>query len=227
MNSAKLARLSEETFQTQEAYKTLRTNLQLCGDDYKAIAVTSCLPNEGKSTVSLHLAASLAETGKKVLLLDADLRKSVLLGQVQVSREVKGLSHYLAGQCAFSDIVCSTNYPQLHLILAGVSAPNPSELLGNRYFKHLMKGVREIYDYIIVDTPPLGIVIDSVVAAQECDGTVLVAAANQTRRKIIQSVADQLEASNAHLLGVVLNKIPVKKSGYYGKYYKKYYGSYQ
>ncbi len=216
------AKVTAEDFRSQEAYKALRTNLQLCGDDYKVIAVTSSLPDEGKSTVSLQLSIALSETGKKVLLIDADLRKSVLIGQVQKVKGIKGLSHYLAGQSAFSEIVCATNYPQMHLILAGPVAPNPSELLGNRYFKHLIKGVRDIYDYVIIDLPPLGSVIDSVVAAQECDGTILVTAANQTSRKLVKNIANQLQGSNCHLLGLVLNKIPMKKNGYYGKYYGNY-----
>lgn len=227
MNSVKIqSSLSESDFRAKESYKALRTNLQLCGSDYKVIAVTSSLPDEGKSTVSLNLATALAESGKKVLLIDADLRKSVLVGRIQMEKGTKGLTHYLSGQCPFAEIVCTTNFPQMHLILAGPVAPNPSELLGNKYFKHLIKGVREIYDYVIVDTPPLGSVIDSVVAAQECDGIVLVVAANQTSRKLVQAITSQLQNSNCHLLGIILNKIPMKKNSYYGKYYGKYYEKY-
>lgn len=115
-----------------EAYKTLRANLQFCGKDIKSIAITSCTPAEGKSTVSLNMAKSLAESGKRVLFIDADLRKSVLVSRCQVKQAVKGLSHYLSGQCAFADVVYSTNVPNLHMIFAGPVPPNPAEPSWNK-----------------------------------------------------------------------------------------------
>lgn len=118
-----------------EAYKTLRANLQFCGSDIKSIAITSCTPSEGKSTVSLNLAKSLAESGKRVLFIDADLRKSVIVSRCQVSQAVRGLSHYLSGQSTFADIVYSTNVRNLHMIFAGPVPPNPVELLGSNNFK--------------------------------------------------------------------------------------------
>ena len=103
-----------------EAYKALRTNIQFCGADKKVIAFTSCTPNEGKSNVTFHLAASLAESGKSVLLIDADLRKSVLMGRVQVEEEVKGLTHYLSKQAKLQDVICATNLPKFHIIFSGL-----------------------------------------------------------------------------------------------------------
>ena len=137
-----------------EAYKALRTNIQFCGADKKVIAFTSCTPNEGKSNVTFHLAASLAESGKSVLLIDADLRKSVLMGKVQVEEEVKGLTHYLSKQAKLSDVICATNLPKFHIIFSGVMPPNPAELLGSRLFKDMIRLVRDVYDYIIIDCPP-------------------------------------------------------------------------
>ena len=148
-----------------EAYKALRTNIQFCGADKKVIAFTSCTPNEGKSNVTFHLAASLAESGKSVLLIDADLRKSVLMGRVQVEEEVKGLTHYLSKQAKLQDVICATNLPKFHIIFSGVVPPNPAELLGSRQFKDMIRVVRDVYDYIIIDTPPLGRVIDCAVVA--------------------------------------------------------------
>ena len=125
-----------------EAYKALRTNIQFCGADKKVIAFTSCTPNEGKSNVTFHLAASLAESGKSVLLIDADLRKSVLMGRVQVEEEVKGLTHYLSKQAKLQDVICATNLPKFHIIFSGVVPPNPAELLGSRQFKDMIRVVR-------------------------------------------------------------------------------------
>ena len=125
-----------------EAYKALRTNIQFCGADKKVIAFTSCTPNEGKSNVTFHLAASLAESGKSVLLIDADLRKSVLMGRVQVEEEVKGLTHYLSKQAKLQDVICASNLPKFHIIFSGVVPPNPAELLGSRQFKDMIRVVK-------------------------------------------------------------------------------------
>ena len=122
-----------------EAYKTLRANLQFCGSNIKSIAVTSCTPAEGKSTTSLNLAKSLADSGKRILFIDADMRKSVLISRCRVTGTVLGLSHYLSGQAAFGDVVCSTNVPNLHVIFAGKVPPNPAELLGGKSFKMAMQ----------------------------------------------------------------------------------------
>ena len=207
-----------------EAYKTLRTNLQFCGTDVKSIAITSCTPEEGKTTTSLNLAKALAESGKRVLLIDADLRKSVLISRCRVHQSVRGLSHYLSGQMAFGDVVCSTNIPNMHIIFAGKVPPNPAELLGGKNFQMMMQKLKDIYDYIIVDTPPLGSVIDAAVIANVCDGSVLVLSANTISRRFAKKVADQLKMANCPVLGVILNKVDAKNSTY-GKYYGKYYGN--
>ena len=134
MNKVKVVRTALD-YAADEAYKSLRTNLQFCGDDKKVIALTSCTQNEGKSNVAFHLGVSLAEAGKRILLVDADLRKSVLLGRVQVQEEVKGMTHYLSKQAKLSEVVCVTDIPNFHIVFAGPVPPNPAELLGGRYFK--------------------------------------------------------------------------------------------
>lgn len=216
-------------YQIEEAYKSLRANLQFCGDDKKVIAITSCTPNEGKSSVSLQLAISLAESGKNVLFIDADLRKSVLLGRTKASQQtVKGLTHYLTGQSELKDVVYSTNIPKLYLIYSAPFPPNPAELLGGKNFRSFLKAVRKVYDYVIIDTPPLGNVIDSAVIAEECDGAILVIESGVISYRFAQEVKAQLEKSNCPILGVVLNKVDMQKQAYgkYGKNYGKYYGDY-
>lgn len=219
----------KNNYQIEEAYKVLRANLQFCGDDKKVIAITSCTPNEGKSSVSLQLAISLAESGKNVLFIDADLRKSVLLGSTKVGQQtVKGLTHYLTGQSELQDVVYSTNIPKLYLIYSGPLPPNPAELLGGKNFRSFLKAVRKVYDYVIIDTPPLGNVIDSAVIAEECDGAILVIESGVISYRFAQEVKAQLEKSNCPILGVVLNKVDMQKQAYgkYGKNYGKYYGDY-
>lgn len=212
-------------YRTSEAYRTLRTNVLFCGEEINAIAVTSCTPGEGKSEVSFRLAESLAETDRKILYIDADLRRSVFSKRYQVTQEVKGLSHYLSGQEELGAVVCATNISNLHVILPGPVPPNPSELLGNEHFRQLMEKTHALYDYIIIDTPPLGSVIDAAVIAKECDGAMLIIENDAISYKMAQKVERQLERSGGRILGAVLNKVDVRAKGYYGKYYySKYYG---
>lgn len=223
INVDKLKKLDNST---NEAYKRLRTNVQFCGSDVKVIALTSTVPNEGKSSVSINLAASIAESGKKVIFLDADLRKSVLVGRYKINKAVKGLTHYLSGVNPFDEVVYSTNVDNLHVVFSGPVPPNPAELLGNKYFKSLIAQLRRTYDYIIIDTPPIGSVIDAAVVAEECDGVILVIASGEISYRAVQTTKMQMEKSNCKILGAVLNKVPMGKGGYYGKYYGKYYGTY-
>lgn len=207
-------------YAVDEAYKSVRTNLQFCGSDYKVIAMTSCTPGEGKSTVCLNLAMSLSENGKKVLLVDADLRKSVLMGRTRVSRKLPGLAHYLSGQAALQDVICVTNVPNLDIIYAGPIPPNPAELLAGKNFQTLLESLRDSYDYILVDAPPLGSVIDGAIIAEKSDGSILVIEAGAISFRVAQEVVGQLKKSNRPILGVILNKVDISKQPY-GKY-KKY-----
>lgn len=210
-------------YRTEESYKALRTNLQFCGKEVKVITVTSSMPSEGKSTTTLYLAKALAESNKKVLLIDADLRKSVLMSKCKVGSPVKGLSHVLSGQAPVSSAVCTTNVPNLHVIFAGPVPPNPTELFEKKLLQLILENLSKLYDYILIDTAPLGSVIDAAVIANKCDGSILVVGAGQTSRRVINKVIDQLKISNKPILGVVLNKADLKNS-HYGKYYGKYYG---
>lgn len=205
-----------------EAYKSLRTNLQFCGADKKVIALTSCTPNEGKSNVSFYLSISLAESGKNVLLIDCDLRKSVMLGRVTMEQEIKGVTHYLSRQAKLSEVICTTDIPKFHMIFSGPVPPNPAELLGSNQFRELIRITRDVYDYIIVDTPPLGSVIDSAVIAENCDGMLMVIESEAISYRFAQEVKQQLEKTSAPLLGVVLNKVDISKQSYYGSKYGKY-----
>lgn len=224
MRQINLERTQMLDFRSNEAYKLLRTNIQFCGSDVKTICLTSCLPNEGKSNVSFNLAVSFAESGKKVVFIDADLRRSVIVGRYKPDQAVIGLTHYLSGQNLLEEILYYTNIENLDIVFTGPVPPNPAELLGSDSFLKLLKKLRTDYDYIIIDTPPLGSVIDSAIVAENCDGVVFVIEANVISYKFAQRVKKQLEKGNCKILGAVLNKVPISNSRYkyYGKKYKKY-----
>lgn len=213
-------------FEVNEEIKTLRTRLLFCGDDKKVILMTSSLPDEGKSTLSLDLAISLSKIQKKVLLLDLDLRKSVLLSKVEAGAVEKGMTHFLSGQCALSDIIFATNIPRFHVIFAGPSVENSTELLMTERFEKVMNALRSAYDYIIIDSPPLGLIIDATVIAQHCDGAVLVVEEGKVKYRLAQETIRKLKNSDCPILGGILSHASRRTRGkYYGKeyrYYKKY-----
>lgn len=228
MQSVKLKFERDGDYRMNEAFKTLRTNIKFCGNDIKVIAITSCIPNEGKTSIAMEMAKSFAEEGIKTMLIDADMRKSVLLGRYKTEGTVKmGLTHCLIGQENYVDVVCRSNVPNLYITFAGPVPPNPSELLGGERFEAILKALKATFDYVIIDTPPLGSVIDAAVVARKCDGTVLVVESNTVSYRFAKSVKEQLDKAGSRILGVVLNKVDMNSKGYYGqKYYGKYYGRY-
>ena len=203
-------------FFTQEAFKALRTNLQFCGQDIHTVVITSCNENEGKTTITLQLA-------KRVLVIDADMRKSVMAGRNTSVEAPVGLSEVLTGLVAVKDCLYTTQCENLSIMFAGKYPPNPVELLGGPYFESLLQEARKVYDYVLIDVPPLGSVIDAAVVAAKCDGTILVISDNQVRYRQAIEVAEQLKKSGSKILGVVRNNIKKKEGGYYKKYYKKSY----
>lgn len=224
METVSINKITKKNFQVEESFKALRSNIIFSGSDIKVVGLTSCQPNEGKSSVSLNLAVTMAELGKRVIFIDGDLRKSVLLGRYRINKPIKGLTHYLSGLNTMDEIIYSANVDNLHLIFSGQVPPNPSELLDSYSFTRLISRLREEYDYVIIDTPPLGAVIDAAIIAKNCDGMALVIEANSISYKFAQKVKAQLEKTETKILGVILNKVDMTASGYYGKYYGKYYG---
>ena len=211
-----------EDYFYEEAIKTLRTNIQFAGMDIKTITVTSCYPNEGKSDIAFQLAKEIGNMNKKVLFVDADIRKSSMVSRYQVKQKVTGLSQYLSGQAGRNEIFYNTNFPNLDIIFAGPLAPNPSELLEQVSFEALMEFERSFYDYVIVDTPPVGNLIDAAVVAKQCDGAILVIESGLVSRRVAEKAKDQLEKSGCRVLGAVLNKVDVRKDRYYSRYNSKY-----
>ncbi len=208
----------------EEAIKTLRTNIQFTGKNVKTIMFTSCFPNEGKSDVAFQLAQEIGNMGKRVLLMDADIRKSAYVSRFRIKQKVNGLSQYLSGQLAKEFLIYQTNYLNLDMIFAGPMAPNPSELLEEPAFQELLTELRTYYDYIIIDTPPVGSVTDAAIVAKESDGAILVVESERVSYKVAQKVKEQLEKTGCKILGAVLNKVNIEKNKYYGKY-DYYYSS--
>lgn len=222
------------SFAATEAYKLLRTKIEFSfADDKKCrvLGVSSALAGEGKSLSSVNLAHSFSQLDKRVLLIDCDMRRPSLATKLNIER-VPGLSNYLTGRNSITDIIqtCDEQFETsvFHVIAAGRIPPNPIELLSSNRMKELLDALREHYDYIILDLPPVGEVSDAIVAADLVDGVLMVVCQNYCTRKSFSRAVEQFDFVESRILGVVLNRVSEngKRYGYkYGKhYYKKYYG---
>ncbi|HFI0671734.1 TPA: tyrosine-protein kinase [Streptococcus suis] len=205
---------------TEEYFNAIRTNIQLSGPDLKVVGITSVLSNEGKSTTSASLAIAYARSGYKTVLVDADIRNSVMSGFFKPTTKITGLTDYLAGTTDLSQGLCDTNIQNLTVIESGKISPNPTALLQSKNFENLLATLRRYYDYVIVDCPPLGLVIDAAIIAQKCDAMAVVAESGNVKRSGLKKVIDQLEQTSTPVLGVILNKYDVtqEKYGEYGRY---------
>ena len=210
----------------EEHYNALRTNIQLSGNNLKVISVSSVKPGEGKSTTSTNIALAFARTGYKTLLVDADIRNSVMSGVFKSREKITGLTDFLSGTTDLSHGLCDTNVDNLFVIQAGPISPNPTALLQSENFDTMIETLRKYFDYVIVDTAPIGMVIDAAIIAQKCDASILVTAAGETKRRDVLKAKEQLEQTGVPFLGVVLNKFntTVERYGAYGGYGS--YGSY-
>lgn len=233
IQSVELTKLNDMSSTMRESLRALRTNIQFCGDDIKTILFTSTVPNEGKSTVVMDLARSMGESGKLVLVIDTDMRKSVIMKEYAVKsilhKQIFGLSHFLSGQKKMEDVLYHTNMPNVDIIFSGRRVPNPTEILGKKYFTDLLKLARNNYHYVLIDCAPITAAIDAVLEAHYCDGAVLVISQGDISSRAVLDSKRQLESSGVRILGAVLNKVKMDASRYghyYGKYYGNYYGKY-
>lgn len=217
MNETKLTLPGVDNYFTQEEFNTLRTNIQFSGQDVKVIAITSCTMNEGKTIISLQLGRSLAEIGKRVLVIDADMRKSVIAGRNADVKNPTGLSEVVTGQKKLQDCIYKTQYENFHILFAGKYPPKPVQLLNSSEFDRIIKGLSDVYDYILIDTPPLGMVVDAAVVASKCDSAILVLGNRNVKLSQAKYVVDQLEKSGCNVLGAVLNNTSKKDKAYYRK----------
>jgi len=215
---------TEKGFLYEESMRMLRTNLQFSGGNLRVILFTSSIQDEGKSETSFQLAISFAKLDKKVLYVDADMRKSVFTTRYQIKENVQGLSQYLSGQNT-EDIVYKTNIKNMDVVFAGPYAPNPAELLYENKLDEFIKKQRLQYDYIIIDAPPLANIVDAAVMGRCVDGAVIVVKSATVSQRMVKRVKDQLEKVNCKIIGAVLNGVEMKKNSYHYKYYGDYYGN--
>ena len=207
-----------------EAYRVIRTSVQFAqaGKELKTIAITSCTPNEGKSMTVANLAIVLTQAGKSVLIMDCDMRNPTVHKNFNLSNKV-GLSSCISMGTAVADAVQETGIEGLDALTAGVIPPNPSELLGSERMQNILQRAKEEYDYVLIDTPPVLPVTDSLVLGRMVDGLILVIDSGEIKVEMAREVKNQLVHSGANILGVVLNKVRSEHHGYgYGYYY--YYG---
>ena len=192
-------------FSVVEAYKTIRTNMMfvLSDSENKRVVISSALPNEGKTITVINLAIAFSQTGQKVLLIDADLRRPTIYQRLKINNS-KGLSSILVGFCSLREAVKNVS-PNFDVLTSGPIPPNPSELLGGNNMSLLLDGLKDYYDYIIIDTPPINMVSDALVLTPKTDGLVLVARQGKTTHDQFRKAVASIEFANVKLLGTILN----------------------
>ena len=212
-----------------EAYKTLRTNMNFIfrNNKYKKLVVTSSIPGEGKSSVSINLARVLAENGTRVILIDCDMRKPMLHKYLRAQRfRTRGLSTVLSGISTLEDSVATFSDLQFDLMTAGPIPPNPTELLASEEMEHLLDLLAKQYDYVICDTPPVSVVTDAAILSQYNAGVILVVRQKYATFKQAKKTKQNLEIVHADILGCVLNQYDVSKNVKETKQSSYYYYNY-
>lgn len=236
MKTLEITRFPAPDYITAEGLNTLVTNLSYCGPSIRKIMITSRHASEGKSYVTMNLMRTLAGLGKRVVLVDADLRASGIQSNYRLrcaEGKISGLSEYLSGHCGLEDALYETNIPGAHMIPAGHEAPNPLQLMVTEKMEQLMNWLGETYDVVLMDTPPVGILADAVALAKYCDGALLVVAYRQGKQREITDAVESIRQTGCKVLGAVLNEVCFKNlsnrhyyynSKRYSSYYSKRYG---
>ncbi|MGN7938762.1 CpsD/CapB family tyrosine-protein kinase [Virgibacillus sp. 6R] len=202
-----------------EQFRTIRTNIQFSSidEELQTIIVTSSGPGEGKSTTTANLAVVFAQQGKRVLLIDADLRKPTVHYTFRTENHV-GLSNVLTRQSTLEEAVSLTSQDKLWVLSSGPIPPNPSEILGSKGMHTLIEQAKNDYDVIVIDTPPVLAVTDAQVLANQADGVVLVVSSGKTERESAKKAKELLDSAKAKILGVVLNNKKAEETHYYYYY---------
>ncbi len=205
-----------------EAFRVLRTNLQFSSFDkqLKIILVTSSVVGEGKTTIVSNLAVAIAQSGRKVLLIDGDLRKPFVHKIFGVSNN-KGITNLLLSEHKiYQDFIQKPEIDNLDIITSGPIPPNPSEILGSASMKEILEKLKYNYDIVLIDTPPVGTVTDAAVLSTSADGVILVLDSGRIEIKAAQRAKKLLQQVNANIIGAVLNNVNIKdRDGYYYNYY--------
>jgi len=231
MNALEFTAFPKLDFSCNESMNTLATNLLYCGDNIKTVMITSRYADEGKSFISLNLMRTLASLGKNVVLVDTDLRRSRMAshyGVVFQQEQHYGLAHYLASICEMNDIVYQTNIPNAYVLPIGREVKSSLQLLSSSRLQPLMETLAREFDIVLVDTPPVGVIVDGLEMAKYCSGALLVVAADRGHRKDIADIARQIQSTGCPLLGTVLNDVEFssftnRKYYYNSERYSSYY----
>ena len=212
-------------FNVQEAYRSLRTNVMfaLPGGGCKCIGVTSPTPGDGKSTTAANLAISLAQIGKRVILIDCDMRLPTIATKFRV-KAVPGLSDFLVGQARIEEVVRTLDSCDLHILPSGNIPPDSTGLLEAKQLETLFNALRDVYDYVIVDLPPVITVPDAVILSKYLDGYLLAIRHRQTVHRAVKEMLRQLQLAEAKIIGFVLTGSESDSGKYYRYRYGKRYG---
>ena len=217
-------------YSIQESINRLRINISFLGSEVRKIMVISSEPNEGKSFLAINLWNQMAEAGERTILIDADMRNSTFSSKYDLKRldekELKGTSHYLAGNASLDEVLVHTRYGYGDLIPNVENIINPSMLLEGKEFEQLLNALANRYRYVFIDAPPLGLVSDGERIGNLCDGAILCVRSAATPKGVVRESIRQLERAGCPLLGIVLNRVNESKGGYYGKKYGGKYGRY-
>lgn len=202
-----------------EQYRTIRTNIQFSSVDHevKSIMVSSTGPGEGKSTTVANLAVVFAQQGKKVLLVDADMRKPTVQYTFNQTNTF-GLTSVLTKQLTLDKAILGTREKNLFILTSGPIPPNPAELLSSQAMEQFFQDAQELFDVILFDSPPLLAVTDAQILANKCEGTILVVSSGKTEKELVMKAKELLESAKGKLLGVVLNNKKIKDTNYYYYY---------
>jgi len=203
-----------------EQFRTVRTNINFSmpDKDLKTLLFTSSTPGEGKSTSAANVAIVFAQDGKKVLLVDADMRKPTMHYTFHTTNST-GLSNLLTRKWELKDVVIETEIEGLHIVTCGPIPPNPAELLGSKTMDTLMEELIAGYDIVIFDAPPILSVTDAQILSNKCDGTILVLNSGSTEKASVVKAKEALVSSKANILGTLLNNFVLEKDHYYYQYY--------
>lgn len=211
-----------------ESFRTLRTNI-MYSSNIKTIVVTSTVPDEGKTIITFNVGLAFAQAGKKVLLIDADMRRKSLSELLRYSKKEEGLSEYLTNQGVA--LIYPTSQENLYILPSGATPPNSTELLTSDLFANLIKYARDEFDYIIIDSAPFSVCNDAITIAQNADGTIVTVRYRFIHKRFISKLIETYNRNNAKIIGFVLNRVKRQQVGNYygkyGKYYSKYYSGYK
>jgi capsular exopolysaccharide synthesis family protein len=229
MNKLEFTKFPPLDYVVAESINTLCTNITFLGSSYKRILITSCHASEGKSFVALNIMRTFAGLRKKVILVDADIRRSTIAMRYRIKGKEKnrfGLTHYLAGMCEKEDILYETSIPGALFVPAGHLVSNSLSLLSSRSMSSLLNALSGQADYVIVDAAPVGIIIDAAEIAKSCDGALFVVKYNAVHRRELRDARQQIEQTGCPIMGAVLNNVELSKYSNRKYYYKSYYARY-